>query len=461
MQVGSGQSGPVTTDAAAVFHNPGQLGFLREPQLMTGLGAVFGRVAFQRQRLGRYPFEQNDALLNRVPVDPRAIDPSKTGNADNVTASPFGPTFDLFGAIPLWRDRLTIGLGLYVPYAALLDLPKNGPQRFALTSVTNLSVQSTLALAYAVHERVSLGAGVTYAIGLLDIAKTQDFAALDSFGEALGSGDINQPNNFGANAPTELREQAVYGRPFAVKKGRSHNATFNVGLAAKPTDKLDIGLTYHHGAKQRFRGKFEIDMDDPFFTDDLQSEGLAFPKKVRGNATIIMRLPKRLWLGIAYAVHKKVRLELDVGYAFYSQFKRIDITTSSPDFQQSALDLGTSIKQSLPLGWKDAVQVELRPHVQALPKLNLSALLGYHSPVSKDARMDLSSIDGHRIVFGGAMAWTPKPRFSLIGSFEGQAIVPRVVQTSYSDLGNGRYELFVGTVLGHLQVHFDPIHAKQ
>ena len=56
--VGSLLSGPLTTDPAAVYHNPAQLGFLKRPTLLLGAGFVVGSVSVERDRRGAYQSEE-------------------------------------------------------------------------------------------------------------------------------------------------------------------------------------------------------------------------------------------------------------------------------------------------------------------------------------------------------------------------------------------------------------------
>jgi len=52
--VGSGQSGPVTVDAAGIYWNPGALGAIDSFEVFAGAGLVAGRVGVQRERRGTY-----------------------------------------------------------------------------------------------------------------------------------------------------------------------------------------------------------------------------------------------------------------------------------------------------------------------------------------------------------------------------------------------------------------------
>jgi long-chain fatty acid transport protein len=457
--VGSQQSGPVTRDAAAIHHNPAQLGALAQPQLDLGGGVIFGAIAYERDRRGAYQFEDN--LDFAEPIDPRNLDPGKTGAAGTVRARPVGPTIDAFVAIPAIRERLSFGLGVYVPYAAILDLPQDGPQRFQIQSVDLISANVTLAAGVKLHEVISIGAGVSYVLSFMQLRRVQDFAAVDIFAEGLAREPINQQNDFGSQAPSTVRELDVLARQVDVERAVSHGVTFNAGVALRPTRKLDLALVYQHGSRVRANGRFTLNMDDEFFTQDLAAQGVRFAPIVRGDAHIEFSLPKRLTLGAGYLVHRKFSIDGLVSYVFWQDFDDILIRLSSPDLAQEALGIGETVDQRIVRDWKGSVHAEVWGRIRPIERLLVSVLLGYQSSASPDATVDLQSPDGNRMLFGAGVGWRFNDTFSLYGDFEGQAIIPRRVVASDFDLGNGTYNLFIGQVAVHGQVRFGARRARK
>ncbi len=451
-QVGNGASSPLTVDGAAVHWNPGQLGYLEQGTFDFGLGLIVGRVRHRRQRRASYQYEDNLDFAD--PIAPEDIDPSKTGFADPVAATPLGPSIDAFVAAPVIADRLTIGGGFYIPYAAILNFPEDGAQRFALQSISLVSAHTTFSAAVRVHDKVSIGAGATYVFSFLELSKVQDFAAVDLLADGLAGEPINQPNDFGSDAPASVRELDVMARPISIERAISHSASFNVGLAIRPTDRVDLGLVYQHGSRLRFRGDFQLDMSDDFFTQDLAAQGLQYPDLVRGDAEIELSLPKRITLGVGVDATERVRIDAWASYATYQEFDVIDIELSSPDLAQPELGIGTTAPQPLVRDWIGTFHVEVAPRIRISDRLRVNTLLGYHSPASPDATVDLASPDGHRIIFGGGVDVALTSRFSLLADLEGQAIVPRTVTSSDFDLGNGEYGLFIGQVGLHGRLRF-------
>lgn len=453
-QIGTTFSSPTTNDAAALYWNPAMLGFAQKGEVMLTLGVVGGFVGYQRDRLGAYQFE--DSLQFAEPIDAAYIDPNKPGAYPRVRSPIFSPNAGLFVSAPVIKDRLTLGFGAYAPYAAPLSFPEDGPQRFALQDAFIAVARISAGLGVKLHERVSLGASGSYVLGIAQLKRVQDFAAVGIFADALSNPPINQPNDFGDAAPSTVRELSVLARPFALTDGYSHNASFNVALAANPVDPLWLGLTYDHGSRLNVNGRFQLDMNDEFFTQDLAGQGLAFPPLVAGEAKLSFRLPKRIMLGVAYDISSKLRVDGNFAYVFWSDLDAFLITLDSPDLAQPEIGVPSRTQVALRRDWKGTVHAELsvRASVGKRERVRLSGTLGYHSSASPDATIDVASPDGHRLIGALGVAVAINERIAFMADGEVQGILPRTVTASDFDLGNGTYDLVLGGVHLHLIVKF-------
>ncbi|MEO8179841.1 MAG: outer membrane protein transport protein [Deltaproteobacteria bacterium] len=451
-QVGSAQSGPVSNDAAAVWWNPGWLGHLKHTELLLGVGLVFGSIGYQRELRGQYQYRDN--LDFAEPIAISDLDPTQTGKQQRVHDVPLGAAPDLFFAIPAIGDRLALGAGVSLPYLASFSFPKQGPQRFAGESLFLAVPHATAALAFRLTEILSIGVGVSYVFGVLSLSKTQDFGALDSFSEILARAPISQANDFGASAPSSVRELDVLARPLKIDAAIAHAVSFNVGAALQPSEKLALGLVYHHGTDLSFHGKFRLDMNDEFFTQDLASQGLQYDPIVSGKSVIQMRLPHRMTLGASYQLARRFALDGFASYVFYQDFDKIRIRLDSAGLAREALGVGNTVDQDLARNWKGVVLAELNGRLDATDTLRLSLTAGYHSPASPDATIDIISLDGQRLILGAGLAYRFTERAALLADVEGQFLVPRHVSSSDYDLGNGTYRLFLGAFTLHGQFLF-------
>ena len=448
--VGSGQSGPTTRDGAAVHWNPANLAYMKKGEFFGGLMLVVGDIRYQRQYTGTY--QTPDSLEFKTPISQGNIDPYKVGFGREVKANPVAPLGNIFIVLPPIKNRLVFGLGLYVPYGAPLKFDRNGPQALQLQQAFIVASHITASAAVRLHDMVSIGAGVSYVLGFAELAKLQDFGSVQEFSDGLKK--LGQANDFGPDAPTDVRELSTLSRPIAIKKAFSHGVSFNIGVTVNPTPKLTLALTYQHGARMRYRGKFALDMNDPFFTQDLAAQGLKFKPLVQGDALLEFNLPKRITVGAAYQFNDRWRVDGFFQYVTYSDVNAFTVTTSSPDLAQPKLGIGDKLAVVLPRKWKDTVWVEASARFRPTTRLLTSVTLGYQSSASPDSTVDTASPDGNRIIAGIGGGFDVTPRVSLLADARLQGIIPRHVTGSDNDLGNGTYKLFLATIAGHLKIRF-------
>jgi len=450
--VGSGQSGPTAADAAAIHWNPGALADIDRIEIFTGAGLVAGRIGYTRERRGDY--QTPDTLRFRTPLGGADVDRGKNGLADPVEARPLAPIGDVFAAFPLAPRRLVVGFGAYVPYAAALDFPENGPQRYQLRDAFIVATHVTGSLAARVRPNLSIGAGITWVSGVASLTKIQDFAALPDFQRAFTEPPIGQPNDFGPNAPSAVRELDVLSRPISITNAMSNGLTFNAGLLYRPMERLRLGLAYQHGAAMHYKGRFALDMNDPFFTQDLAAQGLKYKPLVTGDAELAFRLPKRITTGAAFQLSEGIRIDGFFSYIFWSDVDAFVVTTHSPDLAQPKLGISDTVKVALPRAWNDTIWAELNGRFFLSSSMLLSATVGYQSPASPDRTIDVSSPDGHRLIGGVGGVYRATSWLDLHADARAQGILPRTVQSSEHDLGNGRYTMFIGYIGGHAKARF-------
>lgn len=439
--VGTSLSGPATPDPAAVHWNPGLLGFVDEPTVLGGLGLVLGDITYRRERRALY--QREDSFDFALPLDPSSTDPSKTGRASEVRATPLAPTGSIFAALPLVPGRLVAALGVYTPYAALASFEPGGAQRWAVEQAILTATYVTPSISFRATEALSVGVGVSYVRGLAEISRVDDFAAVPELGRALRDPPISQTNDFGPDAPPGVRELDVMSRRFVLKNAWANAFTFNAGVAWRPDTRTLVGLSYQHGATMNYNGRFALDMNDSFFTSDLASKGLRFKPRVTGDATLRVPLPPSLRAGARRELGGGTALSLALTYAFWSRVRSFDVLVRSPDLAMPELGLGDTYRLSLPRRWNDTFGAELALHQTLSGPWTLWGVAGYHSPASPDETVDVASPDGHRFVGAVGAGYALGPKLSLLGDLEAQAILPRRVVNSDYDLGNGLYNLRV------------------
>lgn len=453
--VGPTNTGVTTTGPLSLHYNVAGLGYAKKPRVTLGGDLLIGDLRIQRVREARY--QRSDSLDFVLPVDEENIDSDLSGSAREVSATPFGIVPSIHAEIPLADLPLVIGAGINVPYAAIVRLPGAGPQRFQLDDATLMASYVNLAIAYRPIERLSLGFGVSYVVGYASLSRTQDLASVRELGDALARPPISQANGFGPDADPALRELDTFARPFRFNDGWAHGITFRAGLQGQVTEDLTVGLSYEHRTKLDFRGHFSLDMNDPFFTGDLASQGLKYPSLVRGKSSLSMVLPPVVRFGLRYQFGRRVGDErstsvaLEGSFTGWSSVDAFDVRIKSSGLAQPELGLGNSLRIQLPRKWRDTYGGLVRGSHAFSDVLTMWTGAGLESAAVPNRTIDASSPDSTRLTITGGLTRTLTDQLKLILDFNVQAALSRTVRNSDYDLGNGTYALRLYTGGAYLE----------
>ncbi len=440
--VGTGWSGVTTADPAAAYWNPSLLADLKGFRLQMSGGIIYSYARYHRERRAQYQHE--DGFDFAVPLAEADLDPSKTGWAEPVDAHGINPSGALFASYQV-IDDLTIGLGAYPGFAAVLKMPDVGPHMWQLQEAFIVGLYVTPAVGWRIADWVQVGAGVSLVVGGLALRQVSDMATTPLLADAFADDPINQENDFGSDAPAAVRELRVLSRPVTINQATAIGWSFNAGVTFTPLDSLRIGLVYQHGADLVFEGDAYLDMDHDFFTGDLAYDGLEYPKQVKGRAFVELPMPMAIRLGVSYSPIDALNLHLQASWLRWSIVESLRVTLESDDLIQEELGIGPVAQLDLARNWNDAVEIELLTTYDLNADMRLGLRLGYHSPASPDTTVDLASIDGHRLVAGVMGRYVATENVALDLWVQLHQVLPRRVVASEYDRGNGEYLL---TILG-------------
>lgn len=460
--VGTSFSSAVGNDPAAVYWNPAMLGpLLREQdtEVLAGLSALYLDVTYDRVRRGEYQYR--DSLRFKAPVPREDINAARSGDAGEAHAAGFiplpAPQLFLGGRID---DEFAYGLGVFVPFGAVLEFDDNGPQKWALQSVELFAVEVAAAAAWQANDQLSFGVGAGIVGGQLRLRKVVDLASTPLMAAAFADPPIGQENSFGPNAPSEVRELDALSRPVDIGPGYGLSWAGRIGVAYAPIPELQLGLAYIHRVPLTFTGEFALDMDDPLFTEDLVAQGLRYPREVNGKAEVEFPLPPSLNFGVSYEIDQQWSVALTGSVFFNSVVQDLTATLQSNELVQPELGLGDSATVALPRDWSDTVQVDLRG-MYASDDWYAGAIVGYHTPASPDETLDVSSPDGDRVVVAlqggmefGKINWLWGADLGILADVHVQYVLPRENTNSDYDLANGTYSLLLAAVTGAIRARF-------
>ena len=206
---GMGFSGAYTAlsdDPSAIFYNAAGIAFLRGKQIYLGGTLVAPRSNFT----GDDPF-------------PGAADRER----QNVGLIPV-PTFYYTQKL---RDRLVVGFGVDSPYGLKTewDHPDTYSGRFISLEADLKSISLNPTIAYKLADRLSIGGGLDFRFSKVKLRRR-----------------VPSINPF--------TQKVIDVAEVQLESSWNHGLGFNVGLLAKPTENLSLGLAYRHKVKVDYEG---------------------------------------------------------------------------------------------------------------------------------------------------------------------------------------------------------------
>ena len=439
-----GWATPTLATPSAMRLNPALLAQLPGFQMEGALALLYAQAGYKRNR--RATYQRADGLDFKLPLAPADVDPSRSGWRQEVVGDVLLPGGA--GAFS-WQlsDRLTVGGQLYPEVGAVLTFPDQGPHQWQLQQVTLMAASVGVGAAYRALPWLDVGVGLDLVTGLLSLRQVADLAQAPLMQQALGEPPISQDNDFGPNAPAGVRELDVLSRPVTIKDAQALGWTWKLGLTARLGGGWSLGLGWRHQTDLVFVGDAYLDMNHELFTQDLSSQGLQYPALVRGRAFVPLPVPSALNVGLGGPINAWLSAHLHLTWSRYSVVKSLDVTLQSDDFVQPKLGLGDTAALSLERDWLDTLEAELLTVAQLNDNAQIGLRVGYHSPMSPDATVDLVSIDGHRFVAAAlaSRTWGSMTASLAVGLHH---VLPRTVEGSKYDRGNGVYRL----TIGHLNV---------
>ena len=194
---GTGVASPL--DASSIFYNPGGLSALKHVQGYVGVQALTSNIRYVETPTGTYYADSK----------PKTYTP-----------------FNLYIGGPInYKNRLSLGLGIYTPFGTGIKWDDNWRGRYVIQDIQLQSIFFQPTASYRVNDVISIGAGFIFATGNIKIQKAVPLQTA------------------GQDGSVELKGDAMgYG--------------YNVGVHMKATDWLQFGVSYRSGVKMKVKEGF-------------------------------------------------------------------------------------------------------------------------------------------------------------------------------------------------------------
>lgn len=270
-QLGMGHTGiGFAQDASTIYFNPGGMAYT-ESQINGGIHLLMPSVSY----------------LN-----------NKTNELTQATSQVFTP-FSVYATAKV-SPRIHLGIGVYTPFGSGMMYPTDWSGRYILSSISLQSIYVQPTISYRLSDEWSIGAGVVFANGNVNLQKDLP----------LMSGS----------------EQTI---AHATLEGKAKGNGYNVGAYYKPNDKTSFGVTYHSMVKMK------VEKGDAMFENVPQALASSFPAK--NTFSTELNLPSELGIGFSQKLTARTRFAMDVNYTFWKSFDSLgfDYATNSSQLTDS------------------------------------------------------------------------------------------------------------------------------
>lgn len=333
-QTGMGLVGtPLSAGASSIFYNPGALGFTKSKMEFTaGVNAIMSKITY------------------------RSIGSEYTAKTDN----PISPPFFIYGAGKV-TEKITLGLGVYTPYGSKAVWDDNWKGRYLIQNIGLKAYYIQPTVNYQLCERIGIGAGLVYVMGDVTLQK------------ALPYNDNSYVN----------------------LSGKTNAFGFNVGVMAKPTDKLSIGVNY--------RSKVEVSMKDGD-AKFVIPQSLSTQLPAANTFDAMLPMPANADFGIAYQVNEKLLVAVELDWVMWSTYDSLTFK-----FAQAS----DKLNSSSPRLYEDTFIPRIGIEYTVSDKLQLRTGAYYDkSPVNSDYfSPETVSLNTTAFTFG--LSYKPIPNLSI------------------------------------------------
>jgi long-chain fatty acid transport protein len=314
------------SDPSAIFFNPAGLAFQEGLNVMGGATLVLPSTKFKYSNAAVPEVKQEDQMY-------------------------YPP--NLYGTYSV-NEKWVVGIGVYTPYGLGSKWNKDwiGSAIAVKTEVQTFYFNPTVS--YKISDKLSLGAGVSYIYGSVNLSKRVPIPGTPINGTLTLDGT---GTGFG----------------------------FNAGILYKPTEKISLGASFRSLTKLEFSGTAKF--------SDMLTLSPFFPGGT-GKATLPM--PANIYVGAAYKISEKLTVEADFQYVGWSSYKELVVALpTGPVFPTYGVPLQTS--QTQVKNWDDGYLGRVGAEYQVNQNLALRAGIIYDITPQPASKMEPMLPDADRI----------------------------------------------------------------
>ncbi|ERE16260.1 OmpP1/FadL family transporter [Pseudogulbenkiania ferrooxidans] len=331
-------NGAEANDPSTIFTNPAGLSRLDGTQLVIG-----GTLVVPHS-------EYTDNGSKNVLGQP-------TGGGNGGTFAPKAVAAPTFYLSHKFNDKITAGIGMYVPYGAKLDYGFDWAGRYALKSINLQSLNINPSISFKLDERHSFGFGVS--AQYMDATLEQMADATTGINGALAKQGL---------PAAAIQALGVKGDGLAHVEGNDWGFGWNIGYMFQLNENTRFGLAYRSSVKQSLQGSSTWTFNNvtnnrlliPGLGINIPANSLgaiAKGKHPNASASVDVTTPETASANFFHQLNPKVALMGDVTWVRNSRMQQIDI-------KQSTVNGTAQGDLVLHQNWKDTWRVSFGSNYQ-------------------------------------------------------------------------------------------------
>ncbi|HEY2011650.1 MAG TPA: OmpP1/FadL family transporter [Rhizomicrobium sp.] len=296
----------IAEDATTVYYNAAGMTSLPHPEISFTVPTIFLSSHFQNNG--------TTAGLG----DPAH---GSSGNKDQNFPIP-----SFFATLPL-TDRVTVGLGLFIPFGQSNAYPDDWVGRYQLQRISLKTLDVDPAIAYRLTDSLSVGGGIDLQYAHIVRNNALDLGALCIV--TIGPGTCTGLG---------LGPQGADGRQLVT--AANWGVGFNIGLLYVLDDATHIGLNYRSAVRHDFKGTAIFQA--PAIAVPLTASGLFQNTGVRSPLTF----PDVIALGISHQLNDRLTILADMDWTGWHRLSQLTLDFANP----------VQPDETLPLHWSNSIR---------------------------------------------------------------------------------------------------------
>jgi len=292
-----------TPDASTVYFNPAGMMKLEDDQIGGALHVIMPNASFK-----------NDGSTAADAVGGGKL----LGDDDDGGKDAFVPNFYWVKTI---NDEMKFGLGVNTPFGLETSYDDAWVGRYhgVLSNLSTVNINPSLA--YRVNEKFSIGGGLNFMLGSVDLSNAIDFGAIcvKEANAAICGGLLD---------PSSTNQEADGKAEFEADNFDNISTGFNIGLLFEISPQTSLGLAYRSEVEMKVEGDVDFTVPSQLMAPspiDLTSTGLFLD----GGVKATVDLPASLSFSVAHKIDKFTLLA-DMTWTGWSSFDELRIIYDNP-----------------------------------------------------------------------------------------------------------------------------------